>query len=220
MIAVTVVTASAGEIDWLVTPGGTYTWAGGLAPLVGNNIQVATATGVGTASNSATTLAVNGSLSFTSGAFNGVPDATWSWGAGGTLNLTGCIAGVTTSGSCNASTNTVLVSDDFQSVTVAPIGSSSFDLVFGQLQGTLNSALATYFGVPTQFAGDSLSVILSASGAGTKFTGFNLGGIITTRPVVAVPEDWNLLVGLVFFAGALGILGLAVRLGLLRTVIT
>jgi hypothetical protein len=64
-----------------------------------------------------------------------------------TLNVTGCINGLTTTTGCNGSNNVTLLGDDFQSVSTVPLGGSNFDVVFGQLQGTLNPKVASFFGL-------------------------------------------------------------------------
>src|SRR6266568_4842574 len=83
----------AGFIDFSMsapTPG-TLSYAGGIAPLIGTDIQVDTITGVSTPLQSGTTLTCTGTvltgcdLDFTTGPSTGL----WTWGAGGFITITG-----------------------------------------------------------------------------------------------------------------------------------
>jgi len=161
-------------------------------------------------------------MGFTSGAYNGTLGSTWSWGPGGTFALTGCMASVTST-SCTGSNNVTLLSDDFQSISIKEVGTSDYDVVFGQIQGTLNTAVAQYFGLssePTFSMSDFTTVIDTTAKPGHAFTGQNLGGMIdaVADPPVAAAENWGLSDSLELFALALLALAVLTRLGVLRTV--
>jgi hypothetical protein len=220
------------EIDWLLLPsGGTYCWNPGStqcgpnsADLYGSNIGVSSVGGVGTASNNESTLSISyGLMNFTSGAYNG-NGSNWSWGGGdpGTLNITGCIAGVT-SATCDGSNNVQLLSDDFQSISIIPVvslGPYNFDVMFGNLQGTLDSAVASYFGVSPSFNATSLNLLFTAGTPGHAFTGTNIGGQIQAKSSVSVPEEWSLASTLTLFAFAGAVFGVAWRLGFLQRAVS
>jgi hypothetical protein len=214
---------SSGQTNWSLLPtGGTYSWDGNANDgLVGSGIGVGTVGGVGTSSNNGSTLPIFfGSLDFTSGAYNG-NGSNWSWGAGGELNVTGCIASVT-SAICTGSNNVTLISDDFQSVSIKPVlqlGLFSFDVVFGSLSGDINSQVASYFGMPTAFSASSMNIIFTTSTPGKALYGANLGGNIQANSTVAVSEDWGLGSTLAFFAFFAAVFGLAWRLGLVKPVV-
>lgn len=206
------------QTDWTLFPsGGTYTWDGvGTDSLVGTNIGVSSVLGLRTADHNGVTLSVSdGFMNFTSGAYTGTSGSSWKWGAGGTLDVTGCIAGVTSATCSKPSDNVVLLSDDFQSVAIVPLINGGFDVVIGQIQGDVDPVVAAYFGISSTFTATSLNALLSSSTPGHALSGFNLGGMITASPV-ALAEEWNLsdTLGLFGFAGV--IFGAACRLGWLR----
>jgi hypothetical protein len=188
------------DTDWSLLAGGTYSWNGlSTSGLVGSNIPSATVFGDSTPLHNGGLLPiVSGYLNFTSGAYNGT-GSNWSWGAGGVLNLTGCIPGVTAT-ACTGSNNVTLLSDDFQSVQIVPL-IGSLDAVFGNITGTINSAVANYFGVPSAFATASFTTTIVTSGRpGSAFSGANLLGTINADPPVSAPEYWAIGESLGFFA--------------------
>lgn len=211
-----------GETDWLLLPsGGTYSWSGNSSDgLVGNDIGIGSVTGLGTQLNNLGVLGISyGSLDFTSGAYNG-NGSNWSWGPGGTLNVTGCIAGVT-SATCTGSNNVTLLSDDFTSVSIVPVvqlGQYGFDVVFGDLQGNLNSTVASYFGLSEAFTASSLNLLFTKGTPGHALSGTNIGGIIKANSAVAVTEDASLAGGLALYAIAAAVFALAWRLGVIKPV--
>jgi len=215
---------STGQTNWSLLPsGGTYTWDGNPNdPLYGTGIGVSSVAGVGTADNNGTTLAIQyGSLDFTSGAYNGTLGSTWSWGAGGVLNLTGCIAGVTGE-VCDGTNNVNLLSDDFDSVSIVPVvqlGQFGFDVVFGNLQGNLNPTVASFFGLSDSFTATSLNLLFKKGTPGSSLYGTNIGGRITATSSVAVPEEWGAGSTLGLFGFAFVAFGAAWRLGFLKPVI-
>ena len=215
---------STGQTIWSLLPsGGTYTWDGDANdPLYGTGIGVSSVSGVSTAANNGTTLAISyGSLDFTSGAYNGTLGSTWSWGAGGMLNLTGCIAGVTDV-TCDGTNNATLLSDDFDSVSIVPVvqlGQYGFDVVFGNLHGNLDPTVASFFGLSDTFSATSLNLLLTTGTPGSALYGVNIGGGINATSSVAVPEEWGAGSTLGLFGFAFVAFGAAWRLGFLKPVI-
>jgi hypothetical protein len=190
------------DTDWSLLAGGSYSWNGSSSSgLVGTNIPSSTVLGANTPLHNGASLSiVDGYLNFTSGQYNGT-GSNWSWGAGaaGTLNLTGCIAGVTAT-ACTGSNNVALLSDDFQSVQILPVF-NAVDVVFGNITGTINPLVASYFGVPSAFATASFTTAISTTGIpGRAFSGANLLGTIDADPSVLAPEYWGIGESLGFFA--------------------
>jgi hypothetical protein len=186
--------------DWSLLAGGSYSWNGSSSSgLVGTNIPSSTVLGANTPLHNGSALSiVDGYLNFTSGQYNG-NGSNWSWGAGGVLNLTGCIPGVTAT-ACTGSNNVTLLSDDFQSVQIVPL-IGSLDAVFGNITGTINSAVANYFGVPSAFSTASFATAISTIGSpGSHFSGANLLGTINADPPVSALEYWGIGESLGFFA--------------------
>lgn len=209
--------AGSSSTDWTLGPGGLYTWAGGTSSLIGSDIPVLSVMGDSTPDNNGVSLPViDGSLSFTSGSFSGT-STTWIWGAGtpGTLNVTGCIAGIITP--CNPSTN-VLISDDFTSVSIVQVA-GALDAVFGNVTGTISSSVAAYFGLPdnpaTFSAGSFTAAIATTGTPGSAFIGSNLLGLIKAD-AVSTPENWGINESLGFFTIAIIAFSALIRRGVLR----
>ncbi len=206
--------AGSSSTDWSLGPGGVYSWAGGTSSLIGSNIPVLSVLGDSTTSHNGALLGVvGGDLDFTSGAFNGT-STTWSWTGGGTLNLTGCIPGVTPV-LCNPTTN-VLVSDDFTSVSIVQVA-GSLDAVFGNVTGTINPQVAAYFGEPAAFSTGSFSTTILTTGTpGSRFVGSDLLGVIKANPVNA-PENWGMGESLGFFAFVIIAFAAMIRFGAVKS---
>lgn len=201
---------SLGVTDWAISSGGTVSWDGGSSPLVGTNLPVAFVVGIGTPLNSGIPLAITGGiLDFTSGSYSG---AGWSWGPGGSLDITGCI-GLT----CGT-----LLTDGFQSVNVQSIAGTPFQVQLGNIEGTINPNLADYLGLEgnTAFTASSITLTLLdlPPGPGGIFSDLSLGGTINAN-AVAASEDWNLSYSLVFFGLALAIFDVLTRARVLRVVL-
>jgi len=209
--------AFADTTDWSLGPGGLYTSSGGAgSELVGSNIPTLAVTGDGTPLDNGVSLAiVDGLLNFTSGAYDG-NGSNWTWGSGGVLNLSGCVPGVTAA-VCTGSNNVVLISDDFQSVTVQSV-LGSLDAVFGNITGTINAQVAAYFGVSTTFETASFTTTILTSGTpGKSLTGTNILGLIKADPpAMGVPEHWGILESLAFFGLTFLSFALMLRFRVLR----
>ena len=209
--------AGSSSTDWTLGPGGLYTWAGGASSLIGSDIPVLGVLGDSTPDNEGLSLPViDGSLSFTSGSFNGT-STTWSWGSAtpGTLNVTGCIAAIITP--CNSVTN-VLISDDFTSVTIVEVA-GALDAVFGNVTGTISSSVAAYFGLPDNpatFSTGSFTAAIATTGSpGSAFVGSNLLGLIQAD-AVSTPEYWGISDSLGLFTIAIVAFAVMTRKGALR----
>jgi len=215
--------ADTGQTDWSLLPsGGTYSWDGNTNDgLVGSGIGVGSVGGVGTGLNAGDTLDIlYGQLNFTSGQYNG-NGSNWSWGAGGTLTITGCIAGVS-SADCSASHPETLVDDDFSSVSIVPVvqlGQYGFDVVFGALSGSISADVASFFGISQTFNATSLNLIATKGTPGQKFAGVNIGGQLKASATLAASEDWGLASMLAFFAFAAVAFGIAWRMGFVKPVV-
>ena len=216
VLSVCAFASSSNQTDWTLMPGGTVSWNGlSTGTLSGSGISVLTVLGFGTPSKNGSLLTIyGGSMSFTSGAYNGAP-GTWSWGAG-TITLTGCIQGVTTASNvaCNSSNDhTVLYTDSFSSISITSTG----ELVLGKNTGVYNSAVASYFGLPTSFSDSSTDFMSTGATPGKAITkGTNIGGLFVDGPAVSMAEDWSPSLTLGLFAFAAAVFGAAFRLGLLR----
>jgi len=201
---------------------GTYCYGGGTISCAsyasGTNTNDLNGSGIDIASVDDVTASLgygikDGALYFTSGAYNGTagPGGTWTWGSGGTLEITGCVQGATgTLAYANCSTdlptNPVLLSDSFTSVTLTTSNGTP-EYVFGGLTGSLSSALVTYI----NSQGGSLSAAFGGSGSSATLDvvtvgatpGSNFTTTSTSNQAVAtapVPEGWNLI-------GTLGLFG-------------
>ena len=216
--------ASAQTTDWALSPGGVYTSSGGSGSvLVGSNIPTVSVSGAGTLDNNGVSLSiVDGLLSFTSGSYDG-NGSDWSWGSGGTLTLSGCIAGVTsTTCSSDGSDNVTLISDDFQSVQIESIA-GALDVVFGDITGTINAQVAAYFGVSANFeAASFMSAIVASGTPGKSLTGTNGLGVIAADPggpggpSTGVPEEWTLVDSIAFFGLVFLVFAILLRFKVLR----
>jgi hypothetical protein len=202
--------AFADSTDWSLSLGGLYTSSGGA--LTGTNIPTISVTGDGTPAENGSTLAiVNGLLNFTSGSYDG----NGNWTSGGVFDVTGCIPGVTAS-ACNGSNNIGLLSDQFQSLQIVPVG-GLIDAIFGDVTGTLNAQVAAYFGVSSQFNAASFETIIGAVGSsGLGLIGTNLSGSIQVSPSTRVPEGWSIVESLAFFGLVLLLFSALIRFKFLR----
>jgi hypothetical protein len=208
--------AFADTTDWSLSTGGIYTSTGSDGVLNGNNIPILSVAGDGTPVKNGSSLSIlDGLLNFTTGSYDGTV-SNWAWGAGGVLNVTGCIVGVTAK-QCTGSNNVALLSDDFQSLQIVNQGGFT-DAVFGNITGDLNASVAAYFGVPVNFSTASFTATIAAIGTpGLGLIGTNLSGLIKADPPSArVAEYWSIVESLEFFGLALVCAAALLRFRILR----
>jgi lipoprotein signal peptidase len=184
------VSAFADGLSWsLFSPGGTSTLTG--YELIGSNIPIQSVKSIGTPLDNGVSKAItDGVLNFTTAANDGT---SWSWGAGGSFTLTGCISGITV-GTCDGTSNdhdVALLTGVFSGpVSIVQVGANG--IAFGAIQGTIDSHVAGLFGLSTSFSAGSLSTTIQNLGAlGTGAA--NAGGAIGTKPSVLVPEPASLV---------------------------
>lgn len=139
--------SSANYLDFTITDvqeGATISYAGGITPLIGTNINVTKVSNFSDDGKLLASLAItNGKLNFTTG--NNVNNINpgnenWIFGGGGTITITGSISGVTT--------NSTLLSGSFVSLSEVIVVDTitKFKTVVAAISDTKNSELATYFG--------------------------------------------------------------------------
>jgi hypothetical protein len=132
--------------------GGTVTYStGGVA--TGSNILFESIQGVGTPSQSGTTLTCICVMSFTTGAFTG-SGSTYTWGSGGSITITGTIASL-------GLTNVTLLSGTWSSSSATGSGSNLIFSGFGT--DTKNATLAAFFGLPANFTFASTEIDLGSA---------------------------------------------------------
>jgi hypothetical protein len=180
----------------LAGPGGTIAYAGGSAPLVGTGIYIGAVSGVNTPLNSGPGTTVtgtaggNGSLDFTTGAYQSYSSGTYTFGSGGTFTITGAVAAA----GINSVTN--LLTGTFTSATVTQ-ATSPGGLSVATFSGvdTKNPDLLAYFGIPagTSFTfSNGFSIAFSLlGGGGLAFSDIAFSTDIPNT--VPVPEPASLL---------------------------
>jgi hypothetical protein len=117
---------------------GTISYNGTGGPMVGTNLNVDTITGVPGAP-----LACGGCLlNFHTGNLTGTTATSWTFGSGGTIQITGAFA------SAGIAPGSTLLSGHFISSTTVVDTGSSLKVSGGGFTDTKNPALATFYGFP------------------------------------------------------------------------
>lgn len=208
MISVTALFVSAStnaaQIDFGVKSptGGSISFAGGTASLIGTGIDVDDIVGLGTPLNSGGTPIVcdNCKLSFTTGSHTG----SWNFGSGGSIQITGGVsaAGIT-------DTSSVLLSGTFDNAVVINLTSK---IAAGAFLDTKHPDLLAYFGMPSGGYAGGLNLSFNMQQPPAPIIGgaFNssvvLTGDIVNAPVVPIPAAvW------LFVSGLFGLVGMARR---------
>ena len=186
--------------------GGSYSYAGGASDLIASGIAIDSVVDANESSSFGSTFTVIGTntggtanLSFTTGAGTA---GQYSWTSGGTLTLTGCIENGS-SGACIAAEtlSTVLVSDEFTSVGIVPIGGGN-GFEFGGLEGTLDPVAAAFLNVNQTFTSPASQMDDEVAGvpsiAGSSFsTGVSTtpGGNLDLYAAIAPEPGSTILFG-------------------------
>ncbi len=168
--------------------GASISYAGGATPLVGSNLSVDSVIGLDVPLNDGSILNLTGGrLDFHTGNLTGSDASHWSFGAGGSIQIT-------TASAILPGASNVLLAGTFESADVE-LGSGTFKVVIASYANAADDELAGYFGIAPGSAwhGD---LNLSFMGTGLPPGGFRssrvLSGDVTTG---AVPEPSSLLMG-------------------------
>lgn len=198
-------TAHAASLDFgIISPtSGSLSYAGGVSSLVGTNIDVDEIVGLATPLNeNVVSLCGSCSLDFTTGVSTGG----WSFGAGGTISITGSVDFPV---GTDIPAGTTLLSGTFNTATIVDLGSGNFE--FQIAGGTFNDRkhpdLLAFYGLPDigYVGGFNLSFSTTAD-MGNAFSTTSLGsGDIINQPVPIPPAAW------LFGSGLLGLAGIARR---------
>jgi hypothetical protein len=182
------------SIEFELSGGGSINFTGGLNPLIGSGIISTSVTG--NYEGSQLPLVINnGRFSFTTGAFMGRDDDTWTFGPGGTLSL---IGGVNESG-INIADGTVLMSGSFIGpiTVVRAFGADTFSINIGSgsFSDSKNPILASYFGLSeSPFTGVFTIVFWATTGKENSLTSTSVDtGTLINYPVSSVPVPPSLL---------------------------
>ncbi len=171
------------------TPG-SISYAGGLSPLVGIDIQVDNVVGLVTPANNNGTLDISGGLlNFSTGAYLGSPDEdSWSWGGGRNsfIKITGGIPDL------NIPDGTALLLGYFGTADVAYL-SGTYNVSFAMFFDQKLEALLAYYGItPQNFLGN-FNISFNANAPTDPFsfasTGVLSGDVVNTP----IPEPATLL---------------------------
>ena len=169
---------------------GTISYAGGTSPLVGSEISVDNVVGLGTPLNAGIAQAcVDCFLNFTTGNFISSDPTTLTFGAGGSISLTGAIP------SLSIDPGTTLLNGFFSTNPIV-MSLGEFKLAGGGFADTKNQTLTNFFGLPNgSFTGSFHVLFEAASGippSGFASTGVVSGGVANS-PVPGTPEPGTLL---------------------------
>ena len=170
---------------------------GGSGKLIGTNIAVGSVVGgLGTPdtasplNNGVLTGCTGCLLNFTTGNITGSSSSQWSFGAGGSITLTGAVPA--------AGATPTLFTGTWEGASVTYFG-GAFKIAGGIFSSSVNDDVAAYFGLPGGSGWEgALTLSFLASGyPGTAFSSSALGSgdimVSTNRPPIATPEPASLL---------------------------
>lgn len=166
----------------LAGAGGTLSWAGGDAPLVGTDIRIGVVTGVGTpASKPATPIGPTppgwGTLNFTTGPHVDFNPTTGVHTFRGDGNIT--ISG--SAPEAGIQDSVTLLSGTFFGATIGPNGRVNLGTADGQ--GSTNSALLSYFGLPD--VSSDVNMFFTTAGLSASDAGF-VRSVLSTEVATTV----------------------------------
>ncbi len=145
--------------------GGTISWAGGTAPLVGSGILIGVVAGVNTPSNAGGHTVTSGTLNFSTGSFASFSGGTYTFNGGGTFTITGGVPDAL------IANGTTLMSGSFTSATMS---SGTVNLFLGNGTDTKDPTLVAFFGltpgIPFMFSGFSITTGSVPSGSASAFS--------------------------------------------------
>jgi hypothetical protein len=185
----------------VVNGGGSISYAGGSAPLVGTNIPIQIVYGVDTPQNSGFlyqgallkgAYVFNGYLNFTTGDSNGA----WNWGGGANsfITITGTVdTSLNGSAGLGDIQNATLLSGSFGSASLVLLNGSLY-VTAGGFSDTKNQELLAFFGMPNGPYAGGLNIQVNLPGDATRGSAFTsadvLSGDVTNSPV---PEPGSLI---------------------------
>ena len=168
---------------------GTISYAGGTSPLVGSEISVDNVVGLGTPLNAGIAQAcADCFLNFTTGNFISSDPTTLTFGAGGSISLTGAIP------SLSIDPGTTLLNGFFSTNPIV-MSLGEFKLAGGGFADTKNQTLTNFFGLPNGSFTGGLHVSFQAPGIPpSEFDStVVLSGGVANSPVPGTPEPGTLL---------------------------
>jgi hypothetical protein len=165
-----------------IRPGGTVSWAGGTAGLVGTDIHFEFVTGFETPANAGNVLTCTGGpceLDFTTGAYLGDIAGIPTWAPGGTFTLTGDLNGI-------EDANPIL-----SGAWLSPVRFISGVGFVGSGIDTKDPALATYYGIPSSWDFNYASTNINST---LRFDGEAFTAEVANADITnSVPEPGTLL---------------------------
>jgi hypothetical protein len=167
---------------------GTFSYAGGAAPLIGT-AQVDNVTGLGGTplNDGVARNIIGGLLTFTSGANVGNDAGSYNWGAGGSIVLTGCVD-LNNNGVCNAGdASGVLFSGYFLDTHVIITG-GNFKVFISDFTDQKNDTLTAFYGLPTGGSWWTGNTNISFSAPGTSGRPFSSTSLLSGDMTNFVPE--------------------------------
>lgn len=163
---------------------GSVSYAGGSTdPLIGTNIQVSTLSGMGGTQNSGANLTCTACvLNFTTGGLTSQSSGVYDFAGGGTFVISGTVAGATGN----------LFSGIFSGATLTSSG--SFDFTTAIFSTAVNSAITSFFGMPSTPPnyGGALAMVF-AGGAGTTPGSIASSQIFSGNIAASVPEPVSII---------------------------
>ena len=183
---------------------GTLSYAGGVSPLIGADIDVDDVIGLNTPQNNNV---VSICASCTLGLQTGASTGGWNYGAGGSITITGGID--FPDATPDIATGSILLTGTFDSATVVDLGSGTFEfqIVGGAFTDTKHQDLLAFYGMPnTDYLGGLNISFSTTANMGDIFTSDQIfSGDVVNQPVPVPAAVW------LFGSGLIGLIGIARR---------